>query len=491
MESNSLTVKSIEKVLGFLVKTLRNIRPEGFNVEEGFGVGKQIFELVRAVVDEFDFDGIILKLEGLPDLLNCLMPKFSRNCCLTIILPKLNLSVSEGNISSDGLIMGEPENDPPMISSSPFSLIVKLFGCITQRDLVQLIDGKEEEISSVTNDLEEFSESILVDFPIEKIEEFYNSANSPSSCLNLFLIPKLLELSSDPLLCKKMISGFLCNTSTVMSSVPASETTSPPPFQWIRPEYPKLMAVKMYLQVIDRIELDYYEFYTEILTILNNNISQDQLKIEIIESVLSSLTRSRNKDKSFSIVDFRCLLDHLAMESGQLLRKSDRCKLLLKIFDNCGNGEIFRSTSTYSEKDCNERSTINPGYSFKYLDQVTGLLNQLSTNENELKFELACKLFEFIFETKGKLETFDEKKLYNWAIELIKSEPKKEIKFYAIKIKRDEQISATAADEDEDEIVEGDESTKIVTDKIVVDNVIEALTSDDLQKLKIFESFQM
>lgn len=420
---------------------LKTIRPDGFN-SETCPIGKEIVELIRGLADEFDFNFVLLKLASLPELFNCLKPASARKCCSTILLPKLR-----GNLGN----------------SDSFSNVMRLFSCFTQKDLIELLDdGGEEALKLVSNDLREFSLELINCVPVERLEEFHDAINSPSSCLNLFLIPEMLELSLEASLCKKLILSFLYNTSTVLPQRLSSTDSST---AWIEPEYPKLMSVKMYLRVIDRIEVvDPYEFYTEILTILSNNVSQDTLKIQIIERVLESLDSSQMRQK-LSEEDFKCLIDHLAGECGQLLRKIDRCKLLLKI----------------SQFDCNE----------KYLEQVANLLNQLPASDNNEKFYLTCELLLNL--TARRPLNSNEEKLYQWALGISSKDPEKELKFYSIKIKYD-SIKAEIIGSSE-HVEEGEEQSKTVDETFITHEFtandhapIEELTSEDLQKLKIFES---
>ena len=85
------------------------------------------------------------------------------------------------------------------------------------------------------------------------------------------------------------------------------------------------------------------------------------MKIQIIEQVISSLCSINNLD-TLSADDFKCLLDHLAKEASLLLRKGDRCKILLMIIP------------------------LNLDIDAKYTDQMVSLLCQLpdDTNENSL-----------------------------------------------------------------------------------------------------------
>lgn len=242
--SNSASILfSIDKVLEFLIKTLKSIRSDGFNSETS-AVGREIVQLIGTLVDEFDFEGIILKLPLLPELLECLKVSSSRQCCLKVISPKLRH-------------LNRPEL---------YAEVIRLFGCIARTDLVQLLDGDqgEDNLRSVTEDLKEFS-SLLIDLlPLENYKKFYDSIESSSSCLNLFLLPDLLKFD-DLSLCKRIINtGYLRNTSTVLPQRLQLENE----FDWIEPEYTKLMAVKLNLRVIESpSELssnNIYEFYTEV-----------------------------------------------------------------------------------------------------------------------------------------------------------------------------------------------------------------------------------
>ena len=238
-------LSSIDKVLDFLIKTLRSIRSDGFNSETS-AVGREIVKLIAGMVDEFDFEKIILKSTLLPELINCLKIQSSRQCCLKVISPKLRH-------------LNRPELFPE---------VIRLFGCLTRSDLVQLLDGdqSEENLRLVTADLKEFSSYLISFLPSEHYNQFYDSIESPSSCLNLFLLPDLIKID-DLALCKRIINaGYLRNTSTVLPQRLQMENE----FEWIEPEYTKLMAVKLNLKVIESQEEaeksgdKLYEFYSEV-----------------------------------------------------------------------------------------------------------------------------------------------------------------------------------------------------------------------------------
>lgn len=238
-------IPSIETVLEFLVKTLRTIRPEGFNSETS-SVGKEIVHLIKVLLDEFSFERVILKIEALPELIACLTPASARKCCLVQILPKLSNFIGE-----------EAEE------------VMRLFGCLSKTDLVQLSDNiyDIETLKLVTSDLSEFSEALLarINKDNSDIRAVFDALNSPSSCLNLFILPKLLSMSAyDESFYKELTGSMLQNTSTVL---PQRLEESTDELGWIEPEFTKLMAVKMNLEVIDRMteqSLDPYEFYTEV-----------------------------------------------------------------------------------------------------------------------------------------------------------------------------------------------------------------------------------
>ena len=229
----------------FLIKTLKTIRPEGFNSETS-SVGTEIVHLIKVLLDEFPFEQVILKIEALPELLACLTPISARKCCLVQILPKLNFVGQEAES------------------------VMRLFGCLSKTDLVQLSDNnyETETLKLVTSDLSDFSNSLLtlINNNQSDIRAIFDALNSTSSCLSLFILPKLLSMSAyDELFYKELTGSMLQNTSTVL---PQRLEESVADLEWIEPEFTKLMAVKMNLEVIDRMtgqSLDPYEFYTEVL----------------------------------------------------------------------------------------------------------------------------------------------------------------------------------------------------------------------------------
>lgn len=226
-----------------MIKTLKIIRPEGFN-SETTSVGSEIVSLIKNLVDDFDFEEVILNIERLPELISCLTPKSSRKCCLKQILPKLK-----------GL--------------TNVKKVMRLFGCLSKTDLVQLSDNNYEieGLKQVTSDLKEFSDVLMSLLSPNDIKIFYENIDSSSSCLNLFLLPKILNLSTFNMsldFYKLLICSMLQNTSTVL---PQRLEESVKELEWIEPEFTKLMAVKMNLIVIEKIcenNNDPYEFYTEV-----------------------------------------------------------------------------------------------------------------------------------------------------------------------------------------------------------------------------------
>ena len=173
-----------------------------------------------------------------------------------------------------------------------------------------------------------------------------------------------------------------------------------------------------------------------------------------------------------SAEDFKCLLDHLAKEASLLLKKIDRCKMLLQIVRGNGfNGDL------------------------KYIDQMISVINQLPEDTVE-KFPLSCELLGHLLVNPQKLRD-NEEAIYEWALKESKRESGKEIEFYSIKLKHDVaacveneltdevEIESRAVDDLRETIRTGHPFTE---DTLVT---LTELTSDDLQKLKIFQSFDL
>lgn len=218
---------------------------DGFDSETS-SVGKEIFNLIFEMINEFNFDEIILKLKPLPELLTCFNCKSSRKCCLNAIAPKLT--------------------DKTLSDAENYGNVLRLFGSLSMTCLVDLIGGEdqiEENLSSITKDLKEFSLILINLVPKRNYRKFYEAIESPSSCLNLFLLPELINLAddSDGSLRNRIINtGYLRNTSTVLPQRLILQG-----FEWIEPEYTKLMAVKLNLQVMKSVnDHAVYEFYTEV-----------------------------------------------------------------------------------------------------------------------------------------------------------------------------------------------------------------------------------
>ena len=227
-----------------MIKTLKTIRPEGFNPETT-SVGLEIVQLIKNLLNEFDFEETVLRIESLPELLNCLTAKGARKCCLQEILPKLT-----------------------MITKENISLVMRLFGCLSKTDLIQLCDNEFdiETLKQVTSDLNNFTESLLNYVTADMVKVLFDVVNSASSCLNLFLLPKLLQITPfNESFYKSLTSSMLQNTSTVL---PQRLEETCEDLKWIESEFTKMMAVKMNLTAIEKItesDGDPYEFYTEVL----------------------------------------------------------------------------------------------------------------------------------------------------------------------------------------------------------------------------------
>lgn len=250
-------VDSIKSVLDFLIKTLKTLRPEGercggFNSETS-KVGAEIVHLIKNLMEDFEgsFEEVILKLENLPELLDCLTPSSSRKCCLNQILPKLKT----------------------LNSPKTFPEIIKLFSCLTKSDLTQLLGEDCEEdyckdLNEISQDLKEFAFKLISILPSNEIKSFFESIDNSGSCLNLFLIPEFLEKSDfNPNQSRALISSLLQNTSTVLPR--RLDLQQREELQWIEPEFTKLMACKMNLRVIEvlsEMNCDPYDFYTEVST---------------------------------------------------------------------------------------------------------------------------------------------------------------------------------------------------------------------------------
>lgn len=205
------------------------------------------------------------------------------------------------------------------------------------------------------------------------------------------------------------------------------------------------------------------------------------MKIQIIEQVISSLCLINNSN-TLSADDFKCLLDHLAKEASLLLRKVDRCRILLMIIP------------------------LNHDIDTKYTDQMVSLLNQLPDDTNE-KFTLSCELLDILLVRKLRS---NEQVVYDWALKESKSDSAKEIEFYSIKLKYDshdnknnersegsENVQVNTCDlyntTDSTDNSQFSNTTTSINHPFEMDNTepLTELTSDDLQKLKIFQSFDL
>ena len=187
------------------------------------------------------------------------------------------------------------------------------------------------------------------------------------------------------------------------------------------------------------------------------------MKIQIIEQVLSSFSYSK-----LSSDDLKCLMDHLAKEASLLLRKIDRCRIFLEIVKIDG-----------LEGD------------FKYIDQMINTLNQLPDDSDD-KFSISCELLEHLLVNPKPLRR-NEQLIYETALKESKRDPSKEIKFYSIKLKHDSTAEPPHDPNTHETELEPESEPSVHAHPFSDDNTVALteLTSDDIQKLKIFQSFDL
>lgn len=207
--------------------------------------------------------------------------------------------------------------------------------------------------------------------------------------------------------------------------------------------------------------------------------------MQIIENCLNSFEISRKCLKS---EDFTCLLDHLSKESCQLLKKTDRCKLLLKI--------------------CDQFSCSGNNADSKIIDQISILLHQLPPSEEPQKFDLILKFLDLVMRERRLKD--DEIVLFRWADDFVRfKDSGREVQFYTIKLQYEQYERDTEGDteNDIDKIVDyttykivdyTNDTTYDTADYTTLANNDNTFTTDDfnqteedLQKLKIFASFQL
>lgn len=145
-----------------------------------------------------------------------------------------------------------------------------------------------------------------------------------------------------------------------------------------------------------------------------------------------------------------------------LLKKVDRCKMIIKIV-----------------------KISNAGSDDKYMQQLISILTQLPDDSNE-KFPLSCELLELLLGTPTSKLQKNEEMIYEWALKESKKDSGKEIEFYSIKLKYDSSFKNITDNVSSVEITES--SLNFNEDDTVI---LTELTSEDLQKLKIFQSFDL
>ena len=220
-----------------------------------------------------------------------------------------------------------------------------------------------------------------------------------------------------------------------------------------------------------------------------------------MEKVLDRLKELKNILKD----DRKSLLENLSKQAGQLLKKIDRCFTLLKICDQCIEFEFEFENFTY-----------------KFVDQIISLLSQISPIEPS-KLEISCSVLEIILERRN-LRGNNEGDLYKYlenAISMTEDNNnynnnhilQLKLKFYTIKFKRDQYImnenenENVYGDNSDNENVNRDNDNEILIDTLINNNIVNVqdhsisisnskfddddlkITNEDLQKLKIFETF--
>ncbi len=192
---------------------------------------------------------------------------------------------------------------------------------------------------------------------------------------------------------------------------------------------------------------------------MNGNISNEPVKLDILNDLIDNLASAGG---NLEPADLSCLIDHLIMNANQLLRKSERCKLLLPILESFVHDEIRSSR----------------------LEESIALLLEGFTEHQE-RVDLSLKLLEI--EQGVKLE-----RVYKW----LSQQPQvDQVRFYSIKL-RYENVE-TAQDEEKEEEVEVEEDvvpSLAFSASLAVSPVksqfdeLDQIISDDLKKLSVFES---
>lgn len=175
--------------------------------------------------------------------------------------------------------------------------------------------------------------------------------------------------------------------------------------------------------------------------------------MEIISELLPVLSQA----KELSQADLSCLIDHLIMNANQLLRKRDRCQLLLAIL------ESFPATT-------------------RLYENIAIALEGLTEREERIKFSL--RLLEL--EPAASLQ-----RVFKWLCLQSDLDP---VRFYSIKLRYETAGTEETAEEVVEEVVEdtGDFIQETVKDEPVNSNSqfteLDQTISEDLKKLSVFES---
>ena len=390
-------------------------------------VGSALVDLIHLLfykTENLSFLLDLAKNNGFSELSSCLKPSALRKC-LSGLFPLIKRE--------------HPSN----------AAFYRLFASFCQVDVMQSLDTQTEQIKEqlevISDDLNLFSDSLLrLDCDVEVILKHLNGGH----LLALFLLAKHSSPS------KQALSILLSSTATTMPLEVLAEAGD---LEWLQPEYPKCLAIQLNLKQAQTTKEGSiaYDAYAQILQILESKVSNEQVKIGVLKDLMVALQDS----SCLSQEDYAVLIDHVILNVNQLLRKLERCRMLLSLLP--------------SLKD--EQQIV------RLQETISLLIPQL--NDAEERLEMSLALLE--------AERFGPRlfSVFEW----LSNAAVDPVRFYSIKLRYEEVIESPIQVESEPEIFEAElaiepvEPTEIICQETTPEEPDES-TVEDLKKLSVFES---
>lgn len=459
----------IDQILSFLAATLGAIRTEGFPVSSP--VGRALDRLLASIYDRFELGGCLLQLDSLPTLIDCLDASAARDSALQLLRRT-----------------ADDEQSDCKLDNALFSRFVELLRALAKRDVLHMTGGHADALEALLSvaEAQEQLAQLLISVAqtrfsfasrLETCGAVFGEIDSPRCTAQLFIVPRLVEtLCCETLLetrhfvfLRKIINALLANTSTALppellarveTALLSHSSAFAEQLAFALPDHPKLLAVRLNLQVARCVDEHQDEdvdeerqeesshhhhhqhrhdsdFYSEVLVILNQSVAQESVKMEILSTLIESLAEVKHMARD----DYLLLIDHVASRISLLLRKPDRCELLMRLMSLVIEGP-------YCDEERQGRLTSG----------ICALLAQLL--DPELRIELSLRLLVTVLVTAvnvpQSLNTQDIADVFAW----IESQPdaaRYELRLYPLRIRWDERRGEVTGAEETACAMEGEE----------------------------------